>query len=118
VNVLELEADLNDTLASQLVYTHVEIISSAGASQGAGGWLNRACSGCTLVDNWSISWWRYWYTFSASSFKPCYFGDLNLPESLFRGVTEGGTKLQIRDICNISLVLFAIEDVDVIVFHI
>jgi hypothetical protein len=33
VNALGLEADLNDTLASQLVYTHVEIISSAGASQ-------------------------------------------------------------------------------------
>src|SRR6266571_2888636 len=82
-----------------------------------GGWLNKACSGCNLVDYRSIPGQRNRFAFSANSFKPCCFGDLNLPESLFRGVTEGRTKLQVRDICNISFVLFAIEDIDVVVFH-
>src|SRR5260370_2541083 len=74
-------------------------------------------SGSSLVDGWFVPGQGDWFAFRTSSLKPGRLSKKNLVKSLFRCITKSRTVLQVRDICDISLVFFAVEDIDVIVFH-
>ncbi len=54
---------------------------------------------------------------SPSRFEPGFFGDFDLRQGLSRGTTECRTTVQVRDIGNMSAVLLAVKDVDMIIFH-
>src|SRR5260370_24374430 len=74
-------------------------------------------SGSSLVDGWFVPGQGDWFAFRTSSLKPGRLSKKNLVKSLFRCITKSRTVLQVRDICDISFVFFAVEDIDVIVFH-
>ncbi len=57
------------------------------------------------------------FALSPSRFEPGFFGDLDLRQGLSRGIAECRTTVQVRDIGNISAVLLAVKDVDVVIFH-
>src|SRR6266567_5665512 len=73
--------------------------------------------GCAQIQCWLISWSRNWLSFCVGRFKPRSFGNLHFFEGLFWCVAEGGAKLQIRDICNISFILLTVENVNMVIFH-
>jgi 7,8-dihydropterin-6-yl-methyl-4-(beta-D-ribofuranosyl)aminobenzene 5'-phosphate synthase len=80
--------------------------------------FNEIQLGCSLVDNWLIPRQRDRFTFSLSSFKPDFFSGQDLSKGLFRNISEGRAILQVGYIADIPLVFLAIENVNMIIFHV
>src|SRR5260370_4667829 len=72
----------------------------------------------TLVYDWFVPGQWNWFAFCTCCLEPGRFSNQNFSKSLFWCIAEGRAILKVRYIGNISFVLFAIEDVDVVVFHI
>jgi hypothetical protein len=49
--------------------------------------------------------------------RPGLFGDFDLCEGLFGSLAEGGAGLEVGEVGDVAAVLFALEDVDVVVLH-
>src|SRR5262245_42388099 len=52
-----------------------------------------------------------------SGLQPCLLGSQDLLQSLFGGLAKRRTRLEVRDVRNVPFVVFAIEHVDMIIFH-
>src|SRR5208337_1292890 len=70
-----------------------------------------------LINDWLKRRWRNWLAFGSSSLHPGGFGSENFRQSLFRTFAESGAVGKIRNVRNVAAVFFAVENVDVIVFH-
>src|SRR3972149_4275879 len=77
--------------------------------------LRRSTSG--LVNHRPITWGRDRLSCLAGRFQPCFLGKLQLSQRLLGCLAERGAGLQVRNIGNISAILIAIEDVDMVVAH-
>jgi hypothetical protein len=53
----------------------------------------------------------------AGCIDPCLFGLFHLLKGFLWSLTEGGAGIEVRNISNVSLVLLAVKDVDVIISH-
>src|SRR5208337_1684313 len=70
-----------------------------------------------LINDWLKRRWRNWLAFGSSSLHPGGFGSENFRQSLFRTFAESGAVGKIGNVRNVAAVFFAVENVDVVVFH-
>jgi hypothetical protein len=78
---------------------------------------SRAVSTRNLINQWTVT--RGWYRFLrlTGRFNPCLFGYFQLFQGSFWRFTKGRTGFQVRNISDITSILLAIKDIDMIVAH-
>src|SRR3989338_9313768 len=72
---------------------------------------------CYLVNHWSETGFGDCLLGLASSFQPRSLSNLDLSQRLLRRFPESGASLKIRNVGDVSAVLFAVKNIDVVVFH-
>src|SRR3972149_6670366 len=70
-----------------------------------------------LIDHRAVARRRDRLTFCPRGLQPSRLGALELRQRLLRCLAEGRARLKVRDVGDVAAVLFAVEDVDVIVAH-
>ena len=71
-----------------------------------------------MIDSGSVFGFGDGSSFVASGFDPGFFGDLDLLEGFFGGIGKGRTGVEVGDVGDVAAVGVAIEDVNMIVFHV
>src|SRR5690606_24134865 len=70
-----------------------------------------------LIDCWTIARLWNWFTSGLCCFQPRGLSDFNFSQCFRRCFAKCRAVLQIRNVCNITFIFFAVKDVDVIVFR-
>lgn len=72
---------------------------------------------CDLINDRAIARLRDRLSMLACRLQPCLLGFEHLSQSFFRSGPECRAMPKIRDVCDVTIVLFAMEQINVIVSH-
>src|SRR6266581_8222892 len=92
------------------------------ARRGSRRWFFMRClcarpSACDSVDRGAVAGLGNGLAFGAACFEPGCLGDLDFTQRLLWRPSEGRTRFQIRNVCDIAAVVLAVKHVNMVIAH-